>query len=72
MPVRKIARIVNAAYKDADLARSKASDPAFRREVNKDRRTSLASFKTVKHALSDRERIEKQKAANGKRTKGSK
>lgn len=72
MPVRKIARIVDAAYKDADLARSKASDPAFRREVNKDRRTSLSSFKTVKHALRDRERMEKQSAAAKKGGKSGK
>lgn len=72
MPVRKIARIVDAAYKDADLARMKASDPEFRREVTKDRRSTLSSFKTVKHALADRERIEKKTAAARKAPKKKK
>ncbi|CAN5146605.1 hypothetical protein BH18CHL2_BH18CHL2_07640 [soil metagenome] len=74
MPVRKIARIVDAALKDAALARRKASDPAFGRDIAKDRRGTLSEFDTVKHALKDRERLERAKAARAaaKRTKPKK
>jgi hypothetical protein len=58
MAVRKIARIVDTAMKDADLARRRASDPQFRRAVQKDRRGALSEFKTVRQALRDRARIE--------------
>ena len=37
------------------------SDPAFRRGVQSDRRATLSKFRTVKHALADRERIERAK-----------
>jgi hypothetical protein len=74
VPVKKIARIVDAALKDAALARRKASDPAFGRDIAKDRRGTLSEFDTVKQALRDRERIEKSKAAKApaKRTKPGK
>ena len=61
---RALGRIVDAigaAGRDADLARRSASDPAFRRGVQSDRRETLSKFTTVKHALADRERIEKSK-----------
>jgi hypothetical protein len=57
----RIVRAIDAAGRDADLARRSASDPAFRRRVQSDRRETLSSFRTVKHALADRERIEKAK-----------
>ena len=57
MPLKKIARIVNAAYKDADVARRTAQSPEFRRAVTKDRRGALSEYKTVKDALRDRERL---------------
>jgi hypothetical protein len=63
MPLRKIARIVNAAYKDADQARRSSQMPEFRKAVTKDRRAALSEFRTVKHALRDRERIAAKTAA---------
>jgi hypothetical protein len=57
MAIRKIARIVNAAYKDADLARRTSHSPEFRKAVTKDRRGALSEYRTVKHALRDRERL---------------
>jgi hypothetical protein len=57
----RIVRAIDAAGRDADLARRSASDPAFRRGIKDDRRETLAKFTTVKHALADRERIEKSK-----------
>ena len=57
----RIVRAIDAAGRDADLARRSASDPAFRRGVQSDRRKTLSKFTTVKHALADRERIEKAK-----------
>jgi len=72
MPLRKIrrvARIVDAAMRDGARARSQATDPAFRENVQKDRRKELSKFKTVQHALADRERIEKSKTAKAKSKK---
>jgi hypothetical protein len=72
MPIRKIARIVRAAAADANIARSTAHSPQFRKAVTKDRRSALSEFTTVKHALRDRERIAAakggEKAKNGKRS----
>ena len=59
--LRRIAQAIDAAGRDADVARRRASDPAFRRGVRDDRRKTLSEFTTVKHALADRERIEKSK-----------
>jgi hypothetical protein len=69
MPIRKIkrvAKIVDAAMRDGARARSQATDPAFRDGVQNDRRAELSKFKTVQHALADRERIEKSRAAKAK------
>jgi hypothetical protein len=65
--LRRIVSAVDAAGRDADLARRSASDPEFRRRVQADRRGTLSSFRTVRQALADRERIEKAKAAKKKR-----
>jgi hypothetical protein len=59
----RIARAIDAAGRDADLARRSTSDPEFRRGVREDRRATLSSFRTVKEALADRERIQKSKKA---------
>ena len=57
----RIASAIEAAGRDADVARRSSTDPAFRRGVQSDRRETLSKFSTVKHALADRERIEKAK-----------
>jgi hypothetical protein len=70
MPLRKlkrVAKIVDAAMRDAARARSQSADPAFHANVQKDRRKELSKFKTVQHALADRERIEKAKVAKAKK-----
>ena len=59
--LRRIVGAIDAAGRDADLARRSASDPAFRRRIRDDRRDTLSEFTTVKHALADREKIEKSK-----------
>ena len=72
MPLRKlkrVAKIVDAAMRDSARARQQATDPQFRENVQKDRRAELSKFKTVQHALADRERIEKSKAAKSKTKK---
>jgi hypothetical protein len=69
MPLRKlkrVAKIVDAAIRDGARARSQSTDPAFRERVQSDRRGELSKFKTVQHALADRERIEKTKATKAK------
>ncbi|HEV8669419.1 MAG TPA: hypothetical protein VGS01_01645 [Candidatus Limnocylindria bacterium] len=72
MPLRKIkrvAKIVDAAMRDGARARIQSTDPQFREKVQTDRRGELSKFKTVQHALADRERIEKSKAAKAKSKK---
>jgi len=54
MPVRKLAKIVGAALRDADRARNTSADPKWRKEQMKDRRGTLRKFETVEHALQDR------------------
>lgn len=71
MPLRKLARIVNAAYKDADHARKTSQSPEFRKDVTKDRRETLSEYRTVKHALRDREAIAK-KGSSGAKGNGAK
>jgi len=67
MSVRKIAKIVDAALRDESRARRVATDPQFRKAVQKDRRSELRKFETVEQALQDRARIEKAKAARKKK-----
>lgn len=66
MAWKKIARIVREASGDADRARQSYADPAFRKKVRANRRGALSSFATVKHALEDREKIEKRKSRKGR------
>ncbi len=61
MPGRKIVRTITEALRDADRARKAATDPQFRKDMQKDRRGTLRKFETVEHALEDRARIEKSK-----------
>ena len=73
MPLRKlkrVAKIVDAAMRDG--ARARATDPAFRENVQKDRRGELSKFKTVQHALADRDRIEKAKTTRAASTSKAK
>ena len=55
MPVRKIAKIVGAAMRDADRARKSASDPKWRKEQMADRRGTLRRFETVEHTIQERD-----------------
>lgn len=70
MPVRKLAKIVGAALRDADLARKTSADPKWRKEQMQDRRGTLRKFETVEHALQDRERSKTK--ANTKPKTGAK
>ena len=67
MPLRKLAKIIGDAQRDAAIARRTATTPDFQKKVQKDRRGTLSRFGTVKAALKDRERIEKAKAAKAKK-----
>jgi len=59
----RFVRAIDTAGRDADIARRSSTDPEFRRGVRDDRRATLSSFRTVKDALADRERIQKSKKA---------
>ena len=66
MPVRKIARIVGAAMRDADRARKSSSDPKWRKEQIADRRGTLRKFETVEHTIQERD-APKSKAKSKKK-----
>ena len=61
MGIRKVVSIVRAAGRDAAEARRTSHTSEFRKAVNKDRRSALSEYTTVKHALRDRERIAAKK-----------
>ena len=67
MPVRKFAKIVGAAFRDADLARKTSADPKWQKAQMADRRGTLRKFETVEHALADRD-----KSARASTTKAAK
>lgn len=65
MPLRKLkktARTIDAALRDAHRARDVHSDPAFDRDLQGDRRSTLRKFDTVEHALEDREKLERARS----------
>ena len=67
MPVRKIARIVGAAMRDADRARKTSADPKWRKEQMADRRGTLRKFETVEHTIQERDAHAKSKAKTKKK-----
>lgn len=69
---KRIAKLITSAMRDAALARQSVTDPAFRKNMQKDRRATLREFETVEQALKDRARIELAKAAPAKRAGAAK
>jgi hypothetical protein len=67
MPVRKIAKIVGAAMRDADRARQSHSDPKWRREQMADRRGTLRKFETVEHTIQERDAPKSKAKAKAKK-----
>ena len=55
MPVRKIAKIVTEAMRDADRARKSSADPKWRKEQMADRRGTLRKFETVEQTIQERD-----------------
>lgn len=68
MPVRKFAKIVSAAFRDADLARKTSADPKWQKAQMADRRGTLRKFETVEHALQDRDKTARATKAKTPRT----
>lgn len=61
--LKKLAQIVDASEKDASRARRVSRSPKLQQEIVADRRTALSgNFKTVRQAMSDRDKITKAKA----------
>lgn len=56
MPVRKIAKIVGAAMRDADRARRVKGDASWTKAQQQDRRGTLRKFETVEHTIQERDR----------------
>jgi len=61
MPIRKIAKIVDAAFKDGAAARRAAQSPKWARAQQKDRRGTLRKFETVEQTIQERDRPAKAK-----------
>ena len=60
--LKKLVEIVDASAQDASRARKVSRSPKMQQEITADRRTALSgNFKTVRAALSDRDKIAKQK-----------
>ena len=60
--LKKLVEIVDASSQDASRARKISRSPKMQQEITADRRTALSgNFKTVRAALSDRDKIAKQK-----------
>ena len=55
MPVRKLAKIVTEAMRDADRARKSSADPKWRKEQMSDRRGTLRKFETVESTIQERD-----------------
>jgi len=55
MPVRKIAKIVESALRDADRARRIKGDAGWNQAQQKDRRGTLRKFETVEDTIRERD-----------------
>jgi len=67
MPVRKIAKIVESAMRDADRARRSVGDADWNKANQKDRRGTLRKFETVEQTIKERDAQKRAKAAKKKR-----
>jgi hypothetical protein len=67
VPVRKIAKIVGSAMRDADRARRSQGDAAWNKANQKDRRATLRKFETVEQTIQERDAATRKKAAKKKR-----
>jgi hypothetical protein len=67
VPVRKIAKIVESAMRDADRARRSVGDAEWNKANQKDRRGTLRKFETVEETIKERDTEKRTKAAKKKR-----
>jgi hypothetical protein len=67
VPVRKIAKIVESAMRDADRARRSVGDAEWNKANQKDRRGTLRKFETVEETIKERDTEKRTTAAKKKR-----
>jgi len=67
VPVRKIAKIVESALRDADRARRSVGDAEWNRAQRKDRRGTLRKFETVEQTIKERDAQKRAKAKKAKK-----
>jgi hypothetical protein len=60
MPIRKIAKIVESAMRDADQARRIKGDAGWNKAQQKDRRGTLRKFDTVEDTIKERDAKKKK------------
>ena len=65
MPVRKIAKIVQSALRDADRARRIKGDAGWNQAQQKDRGATLRKFDTVQDTIRERDVKAKKKTKKG-------
>jgi hypothetical protein len=66
VPVRKIAKIVESAMRDADRARRAKGDAGWNKAQQQDRRGTLRKFETVEDTIQERDTKAKKKSTNKK------
>ena len=67
MPVRKFAKIVTEAMRDADRARKSSADPKWREAQMTDRRGTLRKFETVESTIQERDAPKTKTKAKAKK-----
>lgn len=65
--IKRIARVITTASRDAEIASRTAHDPQFQKDVREDRRGALSKYGTVRQALRDRSAAAKPRAGSPKK-----
>jgi len=65
MPIRKFAKIVESAMRDADQARRIKGDAGWNKVQQKDRGATLRKFETVQDTIRERDVKAKKKTKKG-------
>jgi hypothetical protein len=68
VPLRKLAKIVESAMRDADQARRIKGDAEWNKAQQKDRRGTLRKFETVKDTIRERDAKTKTKKKTKKKS----
>ncbi len=65
--VKRLARAITTASRDAEIARRTVNDPQFQKDIQEDRRGALSKYGTVRQALRDRSAAAKPRVVSQKK-----